>query len=321
MDSSVPYFQRLLSLVVLLGVACAAPLRAETSAPAEIKTAPSEPLPSPEELAKTAAEATKTTSTPAELAARFEQALVQEALAEAAKVNAATPSQQTDPAPAPAEPAEPAAQPEPEQPKPEAAAPLSAENLTEPGVEIDSNPAQASGSTAGKDTVANVAVQLPFGFTWGQNQEDVRILLKGIGVRVLSRQVVGQDREAWKLEGFIKPLLIGTTIYFTRGYMEEIEMQFGAENWKEEDYTRLRRKLVQQFNQVYGPNRVLSNERSTEHSVLQTLVGYQWQTQGTILRVFDYGASNGSEHFRTVSVHYKFRDEMRMASSTPGIKP
>lgn len=203
---------------------------------------------------------------------------------------------------------EPATNPTPVAAQSEAAPDTTAKEDTAP----EQDPA-ATGSTAAPDFVSQAKVQLPFGFKWGQNQEDVRVLLKGIGVRITERRMVAPDREAWTLEGFIKPLLVGTTIYFSRGLMEEVEMQFGSPDWQAPDYSRLRRKLLEQFNQVYGPNRVLTNERSTSDNVVQTLVGYQWQTQDTLLRVFDFGASDGKEHFRTVSVHYKYRDRVQMA--------
>lgn len=301
MGSQFTDIQRLLTaargagFALVLGSACVA--QAEMTDSASLKVADELAKAAPTGPAKVAAEALAKAEVTAKVEATI-AAAQQSAKDEIAKIAPVTlPSAKTE-----------AAAPAGKQPS-------MADKLTEAG-DLDKDPVKASGSTAPQDYVAQVNVQLPFGFSWGQNQEDVRYLLKGIGVKVLSRQVVGQDREAWKLEGFIKPLLIGTTIYFTRGYMEEIEMQFGSDTWQEEDYTRLRRKLVEQFNQVYGPNRVLSNERSTADSVLQTLVGYQWQTQNTMLRVFDFGASNGSDRFRTVSVHYKFRDEVQVASRT-----
>jgi hypothetical protein len=157
------------------------------------------------------------------------------------------------------------------------------------------------------------SVELPFGFEWGQNREDVRHLLAGVGVSVISRQKVGPDREVWALRGFIKPLLQGTKLYFTGDFMEEIELQFGSETWGEDDYIRLRRKLVGQLNRLYGSNRMIGSDTSRDEGIAQSLIGYEWLTRDTRLRVIDFSASKEGDLFRRVSVHYRFYDRYEVA--------
>jgi hypothetical protein len=157
------------------------------------------------------------------------------------------------------------------------------------------------------------SVELPFGFEWGQNREDVRHLLAGVGVSVISRQKVGQDREVWELRGFIKPLLQGTKLYFTGDFMEEVELQFGSETWGEDDYIRLRRKLVGQLNRLYGSNRMIGSDTSSDEGIAQSLIGYEWLTEDTRLRVIDFSASKDGELYRRVSVHYRFYDRYEVA--------
>jgi hypothetical protein len=38
---------------------------------------------------------------------------------------------------------------------------------------------------------------------------------------------------------------------------------------------------------------------------MQTVVGYKWNQNNTSIELFYYSAQNGSNVFRTLSVHYK----------------
>ncbi len=165
--------------------------------------------------------------------------------------------------------------------------------------------------------IAKRRAELPFGFEWGQTRKDAESLLTGVGVVIASKQEGEEGREVWDLEGFIKPLLIGTKLYFTGEFMDEIEMMFGSRDWSDEDYTRLRRRFVDQFNKLYTQGELITNERELGEEVKHTLLGYQWRTPDTLLRVFDFTAKNeNGEKFRTVSVHYNYFDPMDVAENS-----
>ncbi len=171
-------------------------------------------------------------------------------------------------------------------------------------------------SAAADSAVSGEPVELPFGFTWGQTKKDIRHLLAGVGVRIVNQQTLGHDRKVWALEGFIKPLLKDTRVYFTGDFMEEVELQFGEDRWQDVDYIRLRRKLVAQLNKLYGSSRMIGSETSREDGVAQSLIGYEWISGDTRLRLFDFGARKDGAHYRRISVHYRFYDRYQVAEET-----
>jgi hypothetical protein len=145
----------------------------------------------------------------------------------------------------------------------------------------------------------------PFGFYWGETQKEIAKILTRTGATIIDRSVV-QGREAWTIDGLIQPALKQTIVYFgTAKVLVEVELQYQRPEWDLVAYEQFLDSARQTLESRYGPATVLVKDKKPEGDVMQTVVGYQWQAQGSSIQLFFYSAERNSDVYRSVSLHYR----------------
>jgi hypothetical protein len=157
------------------------------------------------------------------------------------------------------------------------------------------------------DSQRAIAQQItpPFGFHWGETQKEIAKVLSRAGATIVDKSVV-QGRDAWTIEGLIQPALKKTIVYFGTGQaLVEVELQYERPEWDLVAYEQFLEGALQTLESRYGPATVLVKDKKPEGDVMQTVVGYQWQGQGSSIRLFFYSAERNNDVFRSVSLHYR----------------
>jgi len=145
----------------------------------------------------------------------------------------------------------------------------------------------------------------PFGLYWGETQKEIAKILSRAGATIVEKSVV-QGRDAWTIEGLIQPALKQTIIYFgTEKDLVEVELQYQRPEWDLVAYEQFLDSARQTLESRYGPATVLVKDKKPEGDVMQTVIGYQWQGQGSSIQLFFYSAERNSDVYRSVSVHYR----------------
>jgi hypothetical protein len=145
----------------------------------------------------------------------------------------------------------------------------------------------------------------PFGLYWGETQKEIAKILTHTGATIVDRSVV-QGREAWTIDGLIQPALKQTIVYFgTAKVLVEVELQYQRPEWDLVAYEQFFDSARQTLESRYGPATVLVKDKKPEGDVMQTVVGYQWQAQGSSIQLFFYSAERNSDVYRSVSLHYR----------------
>ncbi|HEY2122495.1 MAG TPA: hypothetical protein VGH07_02785 [Chthoniobacterales bacterium] len=145
----------------------------------------------------------------------------------------------------------------------------------------------------------------PFGFHWGETEKEIAKILTRTGATIIDRSVV-QGREAWTIDGLIQPALKQTIVYFgTAKVLVEVELQYQRPEWDLVAYEQFLDSARQTLESRYGPATVLVKDKKPEGDVMQTVVGYQWQAQGSSIQLFFYSAERNSDVYRSVSLHYR----------------
>ncbi len=112
------------------------------------------------------------------------------------------------------------------------------------------------------------------------------------------------DREAWTVEGLLQQGLKRAVFYFKTGSLVEVELQYQSPDWdivKYDDFMSAVRKRIEQ---KYGAGQLIAKTREPQGDVMQTILGYKWNQNNTAIELI-YSAENGTQSYRTVSVHYK----------------
>ena len=144
----------------------------------------------------------------------------------------------------------------------------------------------------------------PFGLQWGESNDRLAKLLQGAKAQVVDKHMVA-DREAWTVEGLLQQGLKRTVFYFKNGALVEVELQYQSPDWdifKYDDFMSAVRKRIEQ---KYGAGQLIAKTREPQGDVMQTIVGYKWNQNNTAIELIYYSAENGTQSYRTVSVHYK----------------
>jgi hypothetical protein len=145
----------------------------------------------------------------------------------------------------------------------------------------------------------------PFGFHWGESQKEIAKILSRSGATVVDKSVV-QGRDAWTIDGLIQPALKQTIVYFGTGKdLVEVELQYQRPEWDLVAYEQFLESARQTLESRYGPATVLVKDKKPEGDVMQTVVGYKWQGQGSSIQLFFYSAERNSDIYRSVSLHYR----------------
>lgn len=144
----------------------------------------------------------------------------------------------------------------------------------------------------------------PFGLQWGESGDRLAKLLQGAKAQIVDKHMVA-DREAWTVEGLLQQGLRRTVFYFKNGALVEVELQYQSPDWdilKYDDFMSAVRKRIEQ---KYGAGQLIAKSREPQGDVVQTIVGYKWTQNNTAIELIYYSAENGTQSYRTVSVHYK----------------
>jgi hypothetical protein len=146
----------------------------------------------------------------------------------------------------------------------------------------------------------------PFGLRWGETAERMERLLRGAKASIVDRRMV-EDREAWDVEGLVQTGLKRTVFYFHKGELVEVELQYQRDEWDESKYDGFMGDVRRKIQQRYGEGQLITNRTEKEPStdLKQKLIGYKWNQNNTAIELVYFAADNGSQSFRTLSVHYK----------------
>lgn len=149
-------------------------------------------------------------------------------------------------------------------------------------------------------------IQPPFGLRWGETTDRMSKLLTGARARVIERRVI-EGREAWYVEGLLQTGLKRTVFYFQRGELVEVELQYQKEDWNDSQYDGFMSDVRRRLEQKYGEGQLVAkrDEQDPASSITQKLVGYKWNQNNTAIELVYFSATNASQAFRTLSVHYK----------------
>jgi hypothetical protein len=161
------------------------------------------------------------------------------------------------------------------------------------------------GLACGPDAQAE-EIQPPFGLRWGESAERMQRLLQGAKATIVERRMI-EGREAWNVEGLIQSGLKRTMFYFQKGELVEVELQYQKEDWNDSQYDGFMGDVRKRLEQKYGEGQLVANRTDKEAStaITQRLVSYKWNQNNTAIELVYFAATNASQAFRTLSVHYK----------------
>ena len=193
-------------------------------------------------------------------------------------------------------------------------------------------PTASSTSSASSDNAAPTPTQTPkhlnavvppFGLRWGETTEAVALRMQQAGARIVDRSKV-DDRDAWTIEGIDQPALRQTIAYFDEGKtLVEVELQYGDSKWNIDAYKAFVASVTGRLQSYYGDPEVLERDSRPNGKGVETIAGYQWQTDTKGVLLFFYSLEQGKNTYMTVSVHYMagLPPPEPQPSSTPETSP
>lgn len=146
----------------------------------------------------------------------------------------------------------------------------------------------------------------PFGLRWGETTERMEKLLHGAKANIVERRNV-EGREAWDVEGLIQQGLRRTVFYFQRGELVEVELQYQKDEWTDANYDGFMGDVRKRLEQKYGGGQLVAKrtELDPTTNITKKIVGYKWNQNNTAIELIYFAATNATQAFRTLSVHYK----------------
>jgi hypothetical protein len=144
----------------------------------------------------------------------------------------------------------------------------------------------------------------PFGFHWNDSMTKVEQVLVGAKAKIITKERK-EKRNVWTVEGLVQPGLKRTLFTFKEGFLVEVELQYEYPDWSIERYNERMGEIRRYFDAKFGTGKLVSRSRDTDSDVVQTLVGYQWIVNGTMLELFYFSAQRGPDLFRSITVTYK----------------
>ena len=147
-------------------------------------------------------------------------------------------------------------------------------------------------------------IKPPFNLQWGETSDRMAKLLAGAKAKVVDRHMV-DDREAWVVEGLVQQGLKRTVFYFKNGGMVEVELQYQDDTWDNQKYDEFMASVRRKVEARFGPGQLIARSTTPDGDVTQTVVGYKWTLNTTLIQLFYYSAEKGTDKYRTVSIHYR----------------
>ena len=148
-------------------------------------------------------------------------------------------------------------------------------------------------------------IKPPFGLIWSEPAERLeRMLTKAKATIVEKRKVEGRD--AWEVDGLAPNTGLKHTVFFFRAsQLVEVELQYQRPDWDQAKYDEYMGQIRRSIEKRFGLGQLIARKTEPEGEVVQTVVGYKWNQNNTVIELFYYSAQNGSNVFRTLSVHYR----------------
>lgn len=149
-------------------------------------------------------------------------------------------------------------------------------------------------------------IRPPFKLTWGESSDRIERILKNTKAVIVEKRTV-EDREAWDVEGFTQPGLKRTVFYFRGGQLCEVELQYQRLDWDQAKYDEYMGQIRRSIEKRFGPGQLIarSTDPDPKSGGVQTVVGYKWAQGVTSIKLQYFSLQNGSDIFRTLSVHYR----------------
>lgn len=151
---------------------------------------------------------------------------------------------------------------------------------------------------------AQTEVRPPFGLEWEKSSIELEeALLAGSG-RIVERKRIAGGGESWHVEGLPQPALQRVIFHLPKHKLAGVELQYGKEEWTPENYDALMQSVKTQLETKYGAGVLIARKQDTERGLLQTLLGYRWDTSAGAIELVYFAAQNPENLYRTVSLHY-----------------
>ena len=159
--------------------------------------------------------------------------------------------------------------------------------------------------STGSAPVFGDEIKPPFGLIWGESASRLERLLKNAKATIVERRQVDGGREAWDVEGLVQTGLKRTVFYFREEQLCEVELQYQRDDWDQVKYDEYMGQIRRSIEKRFGPGQLIARKTEPQGDVVQTVVGYKWNQNNSAIELFYFGAQNGQNVFRTLSVHYK----------------
>ncbi len=164
-------------------------------------------------------------------------------------------------------------------------------------------------------------VSLPYNMVWGDPQQRLSSLFAGVGAKVTNKKADGPT-EVWTVQGLIAPDLQASLFTFQQGLLVAMEFDYGQTEWDLPKYNEKMgsfRRLLEA--KCGGPGEMVSRDTTQEpdSTIKQTLMGYQWTKGDTLVQLFYFSAEDTAKamNFRTISIHYHFKDPYQEQQAMP----
>ena len=155
------------------------------------------------------------------------------------------------------------------------------------------------------DAFADEDIKPPFGLIWGESSVRLEKLLKNAKATIVEKRKSENGRDAWDVEGLSQAGLKRTIFYFKAGLLCEVELQYQREGWDEAKYDEYMGSIRRSIEKRFGPGQLVARKTEPEGDVMQTVTGYKWNKNNTVIELFYYSAQQDKNVFRTLSVHYR----------------
>ena len=158
-------------------------------------------------------------------------------------------------------------------------------------------------------------MSLPYHMVWGDTQQRLAALFAGVSAKITDKKADGQ-KEIWTVEGLIAPDLQTSLFTFSGGMLAAMEFDYSQPSWDLPQYNDkmgLFRRVLE--SKCGGAGNMISRDTKQEPNspLKESLMGYQWERGDTMVQLFYFSAEDTSKKltFRTISVHYHYRDSMQ----------
>ncbi len=158
-------------------------------------------------------------------------------------------------------------------------------------------------------------VPLPYNMEWNDSQQRLASLFAGVGAKVADKKATGPT-EVWTVQGLIAPDLQASLFTFQAGSLVAMEFDYGQTDWDLPKYNEkmgLLRRVME--SRCGGPGELVSRDTAQEpdSTVKQTFTGYQWNRGDTLVELFYFSAEDTAKAltFRSISIHYRYKDPMQ----------